>query len=268
MRLTSRSFLHLTPEVVQFEAELPFYAKVLHLAADEVTFRSLEGVEGTIDRGIAEERVVLASEVTHSGRVSLLRRPVSVKLEGEVHYGPVVAVDNNQLSVRSGDRQLSTVTSAVSVVPPVVALLLEDAAFQSDEWSASDLAIVEQTILRRALGRDGEVASNDVSIILDGVTSEESHPVGNKECQWIDPTLGEAPRFPLHTLSTMRTMSTEGYLRCHRAWEVHSAGRQRQCHFQAHLRCLSGPVGMYRNYSIRTPMTTNLLQMFKSATAT
>jgi hypothetical protein len=197
VRLISRSFLHLTPEVVQFEAELPFYAKVLHLAADEVTFRSLEGVEGTIDRGNAEKRVVLASEVTHSGRVSLLRRPVSVKLEGEVHYGQVVAVDNNQRSVRSGDRQLSTVTSAVSVAPPVVALLLEDAAFQSDEWSASDLAIVEQIILRRVLGRDGEATSNDVSIILDGVTSEESHPEGNKECQWIDPTLGEATRFPL-----------------------------------------------------------------------
>ncbi|EGZ18548.1 hypothetical protein PHYSODRAFT_332315 [Phytophthora sojae] len=135
VRLTSRSFLHLTPEVVQFEAEHPFYAKVLQLDSEEVTFRSLEGGEGKLERAVAEDHVVRASEVSQAGQISLLRRPVSV--------------------------------TAVSVVPPVIVLLLEDVEFRSDEWSPTDLEAMEQSILSQLLGTGGSSASNQVSEILE-----------------------------------------------------------------------------------------------------
>ncbi|KAE9001213.1 hypothetical protein PF011_g13850 [Phytophthora fragariae] len=197
VRLTSRSFLHLTPEVVQFEAELPFYAKVLQLGSEEVMFHSLEGGEGKVDRRVAEDRVVLAREVTRSGRTSLLRRPVSVKLNAEVHYGQLVAIKNDRLTVQFGDQQLRAVASAVSVVSPVVALLLEDIEFRSGDWSSSDLEVLEQAILSRVLGHGGETASDEVSSILDGLMSEESHPVGSKMCRWIDTKTGELTHFTL-----------------------------------------------------------------------
>ncbi|EGZ05513.1 hypothetical protein PHYSODRAFT_342329 [Phytophthora sojae] len=126
VRLTSRPFLHLTPEVVEFEAEHPIYAKVLQLDSEEVTFRSLEGGEGKLDRAVAEDHVVRASEVSQAGQISLLRRPVSVSLAGEAQYGQVTSVDQSSVTIRSGGHEFVAAAAAVSVVPPVILLLLED----------------------------------------------------------------------------------------------------------------------------------------------
>ncbi|GMF60785.1 unnamed protein product [Phytophthora fragariaefolia] len=92
--------------------------------------------------------------------------------------------------------KLVTVASAVSVVSQMAALLLEDAAFRSDEWGLSDLEVVEETILSRVLGHGGDAGSNEVSAILDGLMSEETHPIGSKTCQWTDPKTRESTRSP------------------------------------------------------------------------
>lgn len=84
VRLTSRSFLHLTPEIVDGEFELPFYAKILQLGRDEVSFRSLQGGDGKVRRAIAVEHVVTLAEVNKAERVSFLRRSVSVKASARV----------------------------------------------------------------------------------------------------------------------------------------------------------------------------------------
>ncbi|EGZ18056.1 hypothetical protein PHYSODRAFT_331926 [Phytophthora sojae] len=183
VRLTSRSFLHLTPEVVEFEAEHPFYAKVLLLDSEVVTFRSLEGGEGKLDRAVAEDHVDRASEVSQAGQISLLRRPVSVSLAGEVQYGQVISVDQSSVTIRSGGHEFVAAAAAVSVVPPVIVLLLEDVEFRSDEWSPTDLEAMEQSILSRLLGTGGSSASNQVSEILEGLMSEENHPSGDKDVE-------------------------------------------------------------------------------------
>ncbi|KAG7376370.1 hypothetical protein PHYPSEUDO_013657 [Phytophthora pseudosyringae] len=67
---------------------------------------------------------------------------------------------------------------------------LEDVEFRRNEWSSSDLQVVEQTTWSQVFGQGGEAASNWVSILQEGVTSDESHPVGNKVCRWIDPKTG------------------------------------------------------------------------------
>lgn len=167
-----------------------------------VTFRSLEGGEGRVDRSVAEENVVQAGEVSRSGRTSLLRRSVSVNLAGEVHYGQVVAVDKDRLTIQSGEHQFHSAVAEVSAVPPPPpppqsALLLEDAEFDKTEWSSGDLEALEESILSRVLGIGESPASNKVAVILEGLMAEESYPVGTKLCRWIDPKTEESTRFPL-----------------------------------------------------------------------
>ncbi|ETL82082.1 hypothetical protein L917_17691, partial [Phytophthora nicotianae] len=96
VRLTSLSFLHVLPELVVGNFDHPFYAQVTELNRDEVTFQSLEGGEGTLPRNVAAARVVTTKEVTQSGQLSYLRRPVAVTEAGQVHFGQVVQVDGDQ----------------------------------------------------------------------------------------------------------------------------------------------------------------------------
>jgi hypothetical protein len=138
VRLSSRSFLHLLPELVEADFDQPFYARVLRVEQDEVTFRSLEGGEGTINRDVAAEHVVTSSEVNKAGRRSYLRRPVSVKLANAVHYGQVVAVDGDEVSVQSDGHLFSAPTGSTSLVAPVVALTLQHIQFNCDDWSLSE----------------------------------------------------------------------------------------------------------------------------------
>ncbi|KAE9050410.1 hypothetical protein PR001_g2399 [Phytophthora rubi] len=197
VRITSRSFLHLTPEMVGLDVEHPFYVKIVKLGSDTVEFRSLEGGEGTVDRSVAEQQVVLASEVTRSRQMSLLRRPVSVKVAEDVHFGQVVRVDNEFATIQSGEHQFVGTVDAVAVVAPVVALLLQDVGFNSDEWSPSEIDEVGQSILDRVLGRGGASASNKIGDIFNGLLSEESYPPSTKVCRWIDPKTGDQTQFLL-----------------------------------------------------------------------
>ncbi|KAG2914488.1 hypothetical protein PC117_g18295 [Phytophthora cactorum] len=57
VRLNSRSLLRLTPELVNIEVNLPFYARVREICQDNVTLRGFEGEEGNVDRGVAENLV-------------------------------------------------------------------------------------------------------------------------------------------------------------------------------------------------------------------
>jgi hypothetical protein len=198
VRLSSRSFLHLLPELVEADFDQPFYARVLRVEQDEVTFRSLEGGEGTINRDVAAEHVVTSSEVNKAGRRSYLRRPVSVKLANAVHYGQVVAVDGDEVSVQSDGHLFSAPTGSTSLVAPVVALTLQHIQFNCDDWSLSELATIEKTILDRVLGREGERSSNKIPEICEGLLLEESFPAPTKMCQWIEPKSGALLRFPLH----------------------------------------------------------------------
>lgn len=45
VRLAARSYLHLMPETIETGFDAPFYAKVVRVEADTVTFHSLEGGE-------------------------------------------------------------------------------------------------------------------------------------------------------------------------------------------------------------------------------
>ncbi|KAG2787635.1 hypothetical protein JG687_00007392 [Phytophthora cactorum] len=123
VRLNSRSLLRLTPELVNIEVNLPFYARVREICQDNVTLRGFEGEEGNVDRGVAENLVVRATEVNRSGKSSFLRRPVFVTIAEQVHYGQVAGVSDDELTIQSGGHQFVAQMLAVSVVAPVVAVL-------------------------------------------------------------------------------------------------------------------------------------------------
>ncbi|ETI54046.1 hypothetical protein F443_03090 [Phytophthora nicotianae P1569] len=92
VRFTSRSCLHLTPELIDGEYTQPFYAQV--------------APKGRISRDVASEHVVSAGEVKASGRRSLLRCPVSAIIGEQVHYGQVIKVDGDNLTIRSEGEEL------------------------------------------------------------------------------------------------------------------------------------------------------------------
>ncbi|KAE8910458.1 hypothetical protein PF010_g17481 [Phytophthora fragariae] len=197
VRLSTRSFLHLTPELVEGDYDQPVYAKVVRMDADVVVFRSLEGGEGRLQREVAAEQTVSAGEVNRSGRISLLRRPVSVHVTQQVQYGQVVSVDGERLTIRSDGERFVASTGDVSKVAPIIALLLEHIQFNCDEWSSTEIEAVETSILSRVLGQDGIAGSNDISTVLDGLMTNESFPVKTKTCAWIDPKTGRQTEFPL-----------------------------------------------------------------------
>ncbi|KAE8896215.1 hypothetical protein PF007_g19652 [Phytophthora fragariae] len=197
VRLSTRSFLHLTPELVEGDYDQPFYAKVVRMDADVVVFRSLEGGEGRLQREVAAEHTVSAGEVNRSGRISLLRRPVSVHVTQQVQYGQVESVDGERLTIRSDGEQFEASTGDVSKVAPIIALLLEHIQFNCDKWSSTEIEAVETSILSRVLGQDGLAGSNDISTVLDGLMTNESIPVKMKTCVWIDPKTGRQTEFPL-----------------------------------------------------------------------
>ncbi|KAL3663625.1 hypothetical protein V7S43_011511 [Phytophthora oleae] len=87
VRLSTQSFLHLTPELVDGDFDEPFYAKVARIDGDEVVFNSFKGGEGRVRREVAAEHTVAAGEVSKAGCISLLRCAVSVELDLHVHYG-------------------------------------------------------------------------------------------------------------------------------------------------------------------------------------
>ncbi|OWZ00174.1 hypothetical protein PHMEG_00028701 [Phytophthora megakarya] len=169
VRLASRSFLHLLPEVAGPTFDYPFYAQVLRVNDDNVTFRSLDGGDGVIPRSIALRHVVPARAVHAAGELSLLRRPVTVAVEGFIHYGQVTTFEENRMTVDSNGRQFAVSSSQASSVPPIVALLLQHAEFSTDERSTDDLEEIQTTIM------------NPASTI----------------CRWINPSSGRSAEFPL-----------------------------------------------------------------------
>ncbi|KAG6610385.1 uncharacterized protein IUM83_19430 [Phytophthora cinnamomi] len=145
IRLSSRSFLHLTPELASEDFDEPFYAKVLRVDSDTVAFRSLDGSEGRVPREVAAQHTVLAGEVNKAGGSSFLRRSVSVQLEHQVQYGQVIAVDGDRLTVRSDEDEFEAAVEHATTVAPIVTLL-EHVHFNSDEWSSCEIEAVEFTI--------------------------------------------------------------------------------------------------------------------------
>ncbi|KAH7487765.1 uncharacterized protein KRP23_1728 [Phytophthora ramorum] len=197
VRLTARSYLHLTPEVVDGNVDQPFYAKVLRLEPIWVTLLSLEGGEGRVLRSVAETHVTTASDVNKAGRVSLLRRAVSVTSADQVHYGQVIAVDGDTVTVASDGHQFGVRASSVEVVAPVIALLLEHVQFNSDEWSPSDIKAIEESILKQVLGEDGDVGSNNIATVLGDLLEDDNLPSATKTCHWVDPKSGNVATFTL-----------------------------------------------------------------------
>ncbi|KAE8904996.1 hypothetical protein PF003_g11144 [Phytophthora fragariae] len=145
VRLSSRSYLHLTPEVVDGDFDQPFYAKITE----------------------------------------------------QVHYGQVVAVEGDKITIASAGHRSLVVADSVSAVAPVVALLLEHVHFNCNEWSSDDLASLEGSILNRLLGKEGNMGSKNIEVVLEEMLDESIHPSGDKECHWLDPKSGDEVNFVL-----------------------------------------------------------------------
>ncbi|ETP07197.1 hypothetical protein F441_16485, partial [Phytophthora nicotianae CJ01A1] len=197
VRLTSRSFLHVLPELVVGNFDHPFYAQVTELNRDEVTFQSLEGGEGTLPRNVAAARVVTTKEVTQSGQLSYLRRPVAVTEAGQVHFGQVVQVDGDQVVVRSGGLEFVAPMGSASLVAPIIAIILQHVRFNLDEWTESEIEDTGSTILNRILGRSGYSGTNLLPDVLESTMAEEAWPIASQVCFWIDPGTGEQAEFTL-----------------------------------------------------------------------
>jgi hypothetical protein len=197
VRLSSRSYLHLTPEVAGGDFDQPFYAKVVQLDAEQVSFRSLQGGEGLVPRQVAGEHAVMASEVNKAGKQSLLRRAVSVKITDQVHYGQVIAVEGDRITIASDGNRFDAEMRSVAVVAPVVALLLEHVRFSCDEWSPSDISSLEESILKRLLGEGGGRGSKNIGMLLGELLDVDFHPSADKECRWVDPKSGSDVGFSL-----------------------------------------------------------------------
>ncbi|ETP35274.1 hypothetical protein F442_16501 [Phytophthora nicotianae P10297] len=187
VRLTSRSFLHVLPELVVGNFDHPFYAQVTELNRGEVTFQSLEGGEGTLPRNVAAARVVTTKEVTQSGQLSYLRRPVAVTEAGQVHFGQVVQVDGDQVVVRSGGLEFVAPMGSASLVAPIIAIILQHVRFNLGEWTESEIEDTGSTILNRILGRSGYSGANSLPDVFESTMAEEAWPIASQVCFWIDP---------------------------------------------------------------------------------
>ncbi|KAL4146221.1 hypothetical protein PRNP1_012091 [Phytophthora ramorum] len=146
---------------------------------------------------MAETHVTTASDVNKAGKVSLLRRAVSITSADQVHFGQVIAVDGDTFTVVSDGHQFGVMARSVEVVAPVIALLLEHVQFNSDEWSPSDIKAIEESILKQVLGEDGDVGSNNIATVLGDLLEEVSLPSAIKTCHWVDPTSGNVATFTL-----------------------------------------------------------------------
>ncbi|KAE8979214.1 hypothetical protein PR003_g25824 [Phytophthora rubi] len=197
VRLTTRSFLHLLPELVGADFDHPFYARVTRAGQTDVSFRSLEGGDGMVSREVAIQCSVTAREVNASGELSPLRRPVSLKVDGQVHFGQVIAVEGDHVTVISAEERFVTTTAHISLVLPIVALLLEHVTFPCDVWSDDEIVDLQSVLLDRVIGRDGEVASREIDKVFEGLMSQESRPASTQLCHWVDPHTGESTEFPL-----------------------------------------------------------------------
>ncbi|KAE8895260.1 hypothetical protein PF003_g20749 [Phytophthora fragariae] len=197
VRLTTRSFLHLLPELVGADFDHPFYARVTRVGQTDVSFRSLECGDGMASREVAIQCSVTAREVNASGELSPLRRPVSLKVDGQVHFGQVIAVEGDHVTVISAEERFVTTTAHISLVPPIVALLLEHVTFPCDVWSDGKIVDLQSVLLDRVIGRDGEVASREIDKVFEGLMSQESRPASTQLCHWVDPQTGESTEFPL-----------------------------------------------------------------------
>ncbi|EGZ28362.1 hypothetical protein PHYSODRAFT_322033 [Phytophthora sojae] len=196
VRLPSPSFLHLVPEAVEGDFSHPFYAKVMSIDHGAVTFRSLEGGEGYLPRSAAAEFVVTANEVSEAGQLSFLRRPVSAQVAEQVHFGQIMAVGGNQLTIICAGDEIMAAMDFMSLVPPIVAFLLQQVQCHLEEWTAGGIQDVETAILDRALGRNGHAGSKSLTVVLEGLMAEECYPTPTQMCGWIDPGTDDEVQFP------------------------------------------------------------------------
>ncbi|KAE9020198.1 hypothetical protein PF004_g5500 [Phytophthora fragariae] len=196
-RLTSRSFLHLMPEEVGGQFLSPFFAHVVSTERDTVRFRGLEGGEGTVPRSVASSRTISAAVVKKVGHVSPCRQPVMVTTSTQFLHSQVTRVNVDGVTVESDGTEVEAAFDNVKEVAPVVALLLQKVVFEKSVWSSGEVSELHVTILNRVLGREGCIATRDVSDILDGLIEEECFPEGQSDCAWIDPKSGQNTQFEL-----------------------------------------------------------------------
>ncbi|GMF50153.1 unnamed protein product [Phytophthora fragariaefolia] len=182
VRISTRPFLHLLPKLVGAKFDYPFYARVTQVDQTNVSFRGLEGGDGTVSREITNRCRVTAREVNPSGHLSHLRRPVALKIEGQVHFGQIRVVDGDRVTVVSDGDRFSTSTAHTSLVPHIVALLLEHVKFPCEVWSDNEILVIQSTILDRVTGRNDEASSNDIAKIFEGLISHESCPSPAQRC--------------------------------------------------------------------------------------
>ncbi|KAJ8523674.1 hypothetical protein ON010_g17444 [Phytophthora cinnamomi] len=148
---------------------LPFYACVVGMEGDTVQFQSLEGEEGELSRSIAARRKVTTAAVNKMGRVSLLRRPVSVTTEDpepKVIHGQVVDVGDGTVTVETDGTQLVSRVDKAKVVTPIVTLLLRHVVFDMSEWSSADVNCLHTTIVSRVLDKCEDDGSDPFSPYL------------------------------------------------------------------------------------------------------
>ncbi|KAL3662997.1 hypothetical protein V7S43_011940 [Phytophthora oleae] len=181
VRLTVRSFLHL----------------LLNKPEQSSNSRSTLGWWGTVSREIALASLATAREVNAAEQLSFLRRPVSIDVDGQVHHDQGIAVEGGRITVNSAGDRLTTTVDHLSPVPPVVALLLERVKFGCDEWSDDDIEHVQSALLDGVLGRNGEVATNVIGDVFEGLMSPDSSPASDQLCEWVELGTGEVTQFLL-----------------------------------------------------------------------
>ncbi|KAK1935695.1 hypothetical protein P3T76_010390 [Phytophthora citrophthora] len=61
----------------------------------------------------------------------------------------------------------------------------------------TDIEHEQNTRLDRVLGRNNEVATNDIAEMFDGLITEDSLPASDQPCEWVEPSTGKTVKFPL-----------------------------------------------------------------------
>jgi hypothetical protein len=198
LALKTGSFALILPEVVSGHVEFPFYGKVTAIEGETATVESLsehESFTGQVPANSLQASLVTKAEATRLRHRALLRQAAWIQSAGRYWHGQVVGFDGRLARLQLPARTVLVEPSELTAVAPVVALLLRDISFSTDDMSADTLTDVHSTILERIL--EGPDASNDIAAVLHELVPRSALPTGNEVVQWVDSRTGVERTFRL-----------------------------------------------------------------------
>ncbi|OWZ10504.1 hypothetical protein PHMEG_00016644 [Phytophthora megakarya] len=177
--LTARSFVLLTPDMINFDWDCPIYGKVKKVNLRTVQVEGLHSAAGntwSVRKLALVNSRVSAQEAQSNTTGPLLRQAVVAEHDVAFHFGQVITVSGSEAVVRLSDETVETSITTITPIAPVVAVLLQNLAFSKSEWSLEEILEMSNSIVDKICGSGTTAGSRDIGTILElQATSDGSH---------------------------------------------------------------------------------------------